>query len=332
MIVLDEYKLNLLFKEIASGFTHSPVEVLIFFILVLSIFAPFIFIYIYQLKQSRAIESCRAQKIYNQLINDKVFNRSDVDVLAQMAKYLKAFQKKNLLLENLSTFNACACRLRKEKQVPQTSISALRLKLSFKKLDPETVPHSSANLPEDMPILMIQKNKKQSSGKLLKSESNSLVIELESGGVISRTRSPIQIYFQNHTGLFSFSTYVQNCRNGLIKVAHSENIKRLQRRKFYRKKLKLPVYVKPSGSHERPVHSTFIDLGGGGASLNNIGRYFQPKDRIDLSFSTSGESQFKLKAVILRVSADDQILHVAFGYIPDSRRDRIIGYLFNRKK
>lgn len=332
MIVLDEYKLNLLFKEIASGFTHSPVEVVIFFILVLSIFAPFIFIYIYQLKQSRAVESCRAQKIYNQLINRKAFNRSDADVLEQMTKYLKAFQKKNLLLENQSTFNACACKLRKEKQVPQISISALRLKLGFKKLGPEAVPHSSADLPEDMTILMIQKNKKQSTGKLLKSESRSLVIDLESGGVLSRTRSPIQIYFQNHTGLFSFSTYVQNCRNGLIKVAHSENIKRLQRRKFYRKKLKLHVYIKPSGSHERPVLSRFVDLGGGGASLNNTEKNFQLKDSIDLSFSTSRESQFKIKAEVLRVSGDRQTLHVVFGHIPDSSRDRIIGYLFSQKK
>lgn len=332
MIVLDEYKLNLLFKEIASGFTHSPVEIFIFMILVLSIFTSFIFIYIYQLKQSRTAESIRVQKTYNQIINRKAFNRSEVEVLEKMAKYLKAFQKKNQLLENQSTFNTCACKLREEKHGPQISISALRLKLGFKKLDPETVPHSSAELPEGMPVMMIQKNKKQSIGKLLKSEPRSLVIELESGGVLSRTRSPIQIYFQNHTGLFSFSTHIQNCRNGLIKAEHSENIKRLQRRKFYRKKLKLPVYIKPSGSHERPFLSSFADLGGGGASLNNTGKNFHPKDSIDLSFSTSRESQFKIKAEVLRVSGDRQTLYVAFGHIPDSSRDRIIGYLFSQKK
>jgi hypothetical protein len=126
-----------------------------------------------------------------------------------------------------------------ENRISAASIAALRLKLGFKRENPEQAPHSSAQLPEDLPVIMLQKGKKQCTGILLKSEPHSIVIELESGGISSSSRSPVQVYFQNSAGMYSFTTYVKSCKNGLIKADHSENIKRLQRRNFYRRKVKL---------------------------------------------------------------------------------------------
>ena len=74
-----------------------------------------------------------------------------------------------------------------------------------------------------------------------------------------------------------------------------------------------------------------MDLGGGGASLINPEMNFRPKDGIDLLFSTSNESHIALTAEVIRVSADGQTLHVAFGHMPESNRDRIFNYLFKKR-
>ncbi len=331
MIVLSEQKLNLLFEEISGGFTHSPLEISAFIFIILSFLAPFLFLYVYQLKKQNAEKFRVSQKIYKRLVSMKELAGPDLELLQQMVRYLKKGQKKYLLLEDQSVFNSCARKLQKEKHVSAASMAALRLKLGFKREKPEQTPHSSAQLPEDLPVIMQQKGKKQCTGKLLKSELRSLVIELESGGISSRSRSPVQVYFQNSAGMYSFTTYVQNCKNGLIKAAHSENIKRLQRRNFYRRKLNLPVYIKPKDSEERHVRSTLVDLGGGGASLINTEMNFRPSDGIDLFFSTSKESRIALSAEVIRVSGDGQTLHVAFGHMPESSRDRIIHYLFRNR-
>jgi len=331
MIVLNEEELSLLFDEIARGFVHSPLEIFIFIILVIGFITSFLFIYVCQIKKSRIEKINRAKKKYEQIIKKKAFSCSEIDILDRLAKYLKVPQLKNLLLENQSTFNACVRKLQKEEHVSDATLSALRLKMGFKRQYPEQIPHSSAELAGDLPVLIVQKGKKQCLGRIIKSESRSITIALENQSMPLKPGLHIQIYFHYYSGLFSFHTSVQKYERGVIKITHSENIKRLQRRKFYRKELILPVYIKLAGSKDKPVRSTFIDLGGGGASICNTDKLFHANDDIELSFFTSIKAQINLTATVMRISKGSKILHVAFKQMPESSRDIIIGYLFRRK-
>lgn len=331
MIVLSEQKLALLFEEIAKGFVHSPQEISIFIILVLSFFSMFLFANRYQVKKSITEKTRRAQDTYERIIKKTPFSLSELRMLYHLAKYLKTPQEKNLLLEKQSTFNTCVRKLRNKQRISAPIIAGLRLKLGFKRQDPEQIPLSSADLSTNLPVIIVQKGGKQTPGKILKFVPGSLIIGIENGCPPPASSSHIQVYFQKCSGIFSISTFVQKSGNGVIRAAHSDNIKRLQRRKFYRKKIRLPVYVKPSDSHEPAVLTTFIDLGGGGASLNNRGRQFHERDDIKLSFFTSRDARITLTAVVTRVSEGGKTLHVAFVHIPESSRDRIMGYLFRRK-
>lgn len=330
MIVLDEQKLSLLFEEIAQGFVHTPLEISIFCILMSSFFLTFLLTYRIQTRKSIKADARIAQRLYELIIRSRGFNLIERKILERMTKYLGAPQKKNLLVENQHIFNLCARKLRKEEHIPDASIAALRLKLGFKKNDPEQILHSSAELPENLPLLVIQKGRTQNNGRLIKLEPHSLTIELENDQLPPRPGLPVEVRFQNHSGVFSFSTSIQKCGKGLLMVAHSESIKRLQRRRFYRRKIRLPVYIKRAHSHEMPIRSALIDLGGGGASLTNTAGFLQTKDEIVLSFFLSREEMMNLTAKVIRISNQGRVLHVAFGLIPESSRDRILGYLFRR--
>lgn len=331
MIFLDERRLSRIFDEISKGFVHTPLEIGIYIILILGIIALLLLLYRYQVKKIRKEKTVRALRIYEDIIRKKGLGHQELDILKKLAMYLRDPQEKNLLLENQSTFNTCARKLQNDNRVSTSSLASLRLKLGFKREGPEQIPHSSSELPEDLPLLITQKGKKHCPGRLSKIEPRYLTVTLENGSLPPKPGLPVQVYFQNRSGLFCFTTSIQNYGKGLIMVSHSENIKRLQRRKFYRKTIMLPVYIKLTGSQEPPIRSAIIDLGGGGASVSNPGRQFVPEDDIEISFSTPGKNRINLKASVVRLSNEGKTMHITFSPMPDSTRDLIIRFLFRYK-
>jgi len=330
MIVLSEQKLALLFEEIAKGFVHSPLEISIFIVLVLAIFSTFIFIYRYQVKKNREEKAKKALEIFEQICRVKAFNHTELLALEQLAKYLKLPYEKNLLLEDQSVFNACVKKLQKEMQIPLSVLSALRLKLGFKRENPDEIPHSTAELSKEISVLVVVSGRNQFSGRIVQLDPDSVKIKMEKPVPAPDPGTAVQVYFQKSSGIFSFSARTQKSENGFLWVSHSENIHRLQRREFYRKKLKLPVYIKPTGSSERPLRTTIIDLGGGGASILNTAQNFHEKEDVTLIFFTPRPERMVLTAHVIRVSEGGKTLHVSFGHMLESSRDRIIGYLFRR--
>jgi hypothetical protein len=232
-----------------------------------------------------------------------------------MVKHLKSPTDKHLLLEDQPTFNGCARKLFTTDRVAASGIAALRVKLGFKTRSPEGIPHSTAELQADLPVIIIQKGKK--GGRGMAPPIRTL---------------PIQVYFQGPSGRYTFISRIRGYGKGEIEVAHSENIKRMQRRKFYRKKLMLPVYVKRAESDERSILTTLIDLSGGGASIMNRDMLFSSGDRISISLVASRTKRVYITGDVLRMSRGGKIIHVEFSDMLESSRDRIIKVLFMPEK
>jgi hypothetical protein len=85
-VILSEQKLNLLFDEIASGFIHSPLEISAFIIFILSFFAPFIFLHIYQLKKQNEEKSRVSQRIFKRFISMNNLGRPDIEQIPAAQK------------------------------------------------------------------------------------------------------------------------------------------------------------------------------------------------------------------------------------------------------
>jgi len=117
-----------------------------------------------------------------------------------------------------------------------------------------------------------------------------------------------------------------------LRIAHSENLLRAQNRQFYRRKLSVPVGIKKAGSDEKPETVRSIDLGGGGASLVNPQRRFRKGQSVELFIETRAGRRLKVTGSVIRTSSDGEVLHIEFDRIPESHRDRIIGYILNKTK
>jgi len=340
MVVLNEEKLSLLFSEISKGFVKTPAEIVLFIVLVIGIIAFFIFVTRYQAKKQAVSTALQAQELFSHLSKKKALNRLETELLEKMTKYIKSPERKHLLFDSQAVFNSCVEKLRKEKPVSSSLVAGLRLKLGFEAGNPERPVHSSTELAIDWPVLVFdKKSRRRVPGIVLNSDTRALHIAVENPDLsMGKT---VQVYFQNQSGLFTFVSRIIKIERGALLIAHSENIRRIQRRKFYRRKISLPVYVRREGENTNPVRTMCTDLGGGGASLSNTGGRFNTGDRLELFFlihsqrGTPGQRprpRTHITGEVIRLSGGGHKAHIVFDPLPEAVRDRIIKYLFTRKK
>ena len=328
MIVFDQEKLNQLLKAMSRGFSRDPRQLIVFSVIVVIFIGLLLFFGVYQARKSRIKRLQIVRDRFEGMLQRYRLSAFERDLLERMSSYLRKETDKPLLLQHAATFDWAADKLRQADKIPDAAIAALRLKLGLNSQSREKVPHSSTELPRGMPLVIVQKGRKNMSGRIIKQEPYSLIIELDPGSLPPEKGMPIHVYFNNLSGLFGFSTVLLGSKNIIVRLRHSENIKRIQRREFYRKKIKLPVYVKPAGSQERPTASMFIDLGGGGASLLNPGSRYKPGEKVLLNFFPSHDSEIDLIAQVVRLSGKGRVMHLEFVSISEINRDHILGLLF----
>jgi c-di-GMP-binding flagellar brake protein YcgR len=332
MFVLDEEKLNLILTEMSEGLAKSPLEIALFCVLVAGIVVSVLILHSRQMRRSREERIERSKRLFHRGVRQRRLDNTDVSLLEAMAAFIDDPGGKHLILENQTIFSTCARKLLQTGQVASASVASLRLKLGFKPRSLEQAFHSTVQLPEDLPVILVQKGGKGCRGRIDRVESNVLCLEVTDGGIAPRRGSPVQIFFQTPSGRFTFSTRVRISEGDRVEATHSENIRRLQRRQFYRKKLMLPVYVTVAGSEKGKRFTTLIDLGGGGASIVNGEIQAQVGDRISLSMIPAGSSKINVLGEVLRVSKGGAVAHIRFDHMSESYRDRIVGLLFKPQK
>ncbi|MEE8590616.1 MAG: PilZ domain-containing protein [Spirochaetia bacterium] len=328
MIIFDQEKLSAFFETVSRGFERSPLEIILVIVSVLAFIALLIIAYRIQRRRIRRQQRTIADRRYRELVEKRSLTPSEQNLVKRMARFLKDPDKKYLILISQPTFNFCAARLRKKEAVTVSSLAELRNRLGFRLQGPEQIPASSAELPDGQGLLIIGiKGNLKAQGRVGKQEPRSLVAELVEGSPTFREREPVRIYFQNRSGLFSFDSSVQSVQNRTVLLEHGEEIKRIQRRKYYRRRISQPVAVRRPDSEEQHTMSTFYDLGGNGASLKNPEKRFSAGDDLELTFLAAGQ-RFTLVAEVLRTSKAGEVLHMRFAPMQETTRDRIIGALF----
>jgi c-di-GMP-binding flagellar brake protein YcgR len=332
VIVLDEAKLNHILNEMAEGLARSPLEIALFIILVSCIILAVVVFNRRQLRAVREEKLRRSQRLFGQGVRERKLGFGDVSLLESMAAYLGEPSEKHLLLDNQSAFNTCARKLLAGGCASGAEIAALRLKLGFVSRSPEQVFLSSAQLYKNMPVVVAVRGIGPGRGIIQEVKPNGLCITLHGAAALdescfSAQGTPVRIAFQAPSGRFVFTARVRSAAKGILEVSHTEQIKRLQRRQFYRRNVALPVHVKRFGVGEETIDTTLFDLGGGGASLSNRDARFVVGDRVSLFVASSSLNRIQLTGEVIRVSKNSAIAHIRFSGISEPERDRIMGFV-----
>ncbi len=328
MLLLDEDRLTQFLKSVSAGLSKSPLEIFLALLFIVLFFSFFIFMYIFQKKREYARLTTNARLKLKKYTEKYKLNPSEIEIINKLSKYLKNPEiDKPMLLTNQTTFNYATSKLLETQEVPEATLAALRIKLGFAKKDRESPIHSTGELLPGITFYIIQGGIRKFYGKLRRVTPQSLIVQIEKDAIPPGTGSTLKVLFQRKNGILSFNSYVQKVENHIIHIAHSEAIKASQKRKYYRRKLSAPLLIRVAGSTEHPIKTNFIDLGGGGASVINPEKRFKLKDDVELTFYISKEDRITVVGEVIRVSKNGEVIHLSFGPLRESVRDKIIGYV-----
>jgi hypothetical protein len=335
----DPRKVSEFLDSIARGFITSPLEYALFGAIILLLVVGLVVAYRVQRGRARQQEKRLALERYERLAGKLRLSAAEQETLDRLAG--GQVVRKLRLLASPAAFNRAASRLAAPDAAAESSLAELRLKLGFQARNPERAPSASSELPEGLPVLLTWSAaagglrpgglrpagaRRRLAAEVGAQEAEALVLVPREGVSGPPPSSPVTVVFQNRAGLFSFNTSVRSAAGGVLRLDQVERLQRIQRRKYYRRRLRLPVQVQ-AREGEPPLASQLLDLGGQGASLVNPQKKLSAGDLAELAFRVGGES-FRLTAEVLRVSRDGQVLHVRFHGLRDADRDRLLGTLF----
>jgi hypothetical protein len=321
----DPQKVSEFLDNMARGFITSPLQMVLFAGLILLLVAALILAYRVQRGRARRLEARLALERFERLAGKLGLTDAELETLDRLAG--GQVSRKLRLLASPAAFNRAVARGRDAPA--EASLAELRLKLGFQARNPERAPSASSELPEGLPVLLVWAaagGRRRLAAELGAQEAQALVLVPRDGAAGPSPGSPVTVIFQNRAGLFSFDTVVRSAAGGVLRLDQVERLRRTQRRKYYRRRVRLGVQVLLR-EDQPSLASQLLDLGGDGASLVNPQKKLSAGDLPELSFRVGGES-FRLTAEVLRLSRGGQVLHVRFHGLRDADRDRLLGILF----
>jgi hypothetical protein len=312
---------------LAQGFVQTRPEILLFFLLVVGVLLFFFLYFAVQKAMARRELGKHSREMLEHLLGKLDLDDAEIGLLGRLAAYLQRGESEHMLLVSHQVFDACARRIRSAEGVSEVQLNALRLKIGFRITQPEAAPASSTDLLEGSPVLLVTPAGKRTNGTVIAQGPHGILVKQDAGGPPPAKGEPLTVYFHNSAGIFSFQTRVTDLMDDAMHLEHSANIARYQRRRYYRRKESLPVFIRPASAAAQPRESLLLDLGGGGARLRNPEGMLKQGELLEMSFSPL-ERHFNLVGRVVRVSRNGKVLGVKFVSLPEAERNRIMGFLF----
>lgn len=321
-----------MFDEFYDAFTADFIEIVLLVSLVLLFVLGLLLFYRRLTRREREEQERRAEAYFRKLIQDKQLTEAEARTVEELSQFLNSKLKRYMLLQHQSIFNACAEAAIEQEVISETRIAALRVRLGFAGRKFDAPPDSSAQIPEGSSVLLIREGEPSVRGKVLAPEPTHFRVRVDTERRPFASGSTVEVLYQDNSGLYTFVTPVKGYRENVLYMEHTERLSRVQRRQYYRRDISLPVFVKPAGSNEKFVESRFLDLGGGGASLENPGNRFERGAGLELSFHPSSSEPLNVVGHVVRTSKRGAVLHVNFEHLKETTRDSIYRLLFEEEK
>ncbi len=322
------------FGDVYQGFLGDPSLVLLVLFGILALVVGALVVAVVQnrrMRQALELQSSQAKERALAKLKLSDEERALLDRLVRMVNDPPV--RGHLVLTNPNTFNHCAARLIAARGAGEGELAALRVRLGIARGSTEKTVTSTAILPAGLRLLVSQRETKKFYAIVRESAPGGLIVSIEDADVIAPgPGTELRCFFNVKSGTFQFTTIVRGVDGQTLRIAHSEKILRTQRRKYYRARTSLPARVGVAGSQEQPVVTRLVDLSGGGASLENSGMRFNSGDDVQIRFATFDGIEFQLVAEVRRLSHGGRVLHVLFGPMSDTARDRLIAFVLSLRK
>ena len=315
--------------SLSLGFVQTRLEIILFFVIIIVFLAAISAYFAARSRRGHRELVQRSRDLIGRLYEKLSLNEQEAALLGRLAQYLDPKDSGHSLLVNSHVFDACVRRMSRAGDVSQPTLNALRLKIGFRITQNQEAPSSTAELPSGAPLLLQLKGGARARGTILAQGAGAMLMKLEPGAPPLAIGMSVTMYFHNAAGIFSFPTRITDMNEDAVFLSHSSTITHQQRRKYYRRRESLPVFIRPAATGAEPVQTILLDLGGGGASLQNPKGLLKRGDLLELSFTPQAE-KVTYVARVMRVSKLGRVANVRFESLSEAERNRIMGFIFTQ--
>ena len=282
-----------------------------------------------QVKKKKEETERQERRITERLIRMKRLLPAEIELLKKLVTHRGKGRDLFDFFGSVSVFNKCVSRLKESETVPSPLLSSLRVKLGFVAEGPERIPHSTAELPTGTALVIVE-GKTKLYGRIEKLEDRFFLVSVEKKSGLPSPGSKLNVILQKQSGLYGFKTVAGRNEGGTIRLKHAEDIQRVQRRKFYRRRTALPVMVRKAERGQCWMRATLRELGGGGASLKAPPGAVGRGEEMEVAFPLQNGPPVRVQGVVVRLSGN--VLHIQFGPMGEALRDKIMAYLFRGRR
>ncbi|MFW5827386.1 MAG: PilZ domain-containing protein [Alkalispirochaeta sp.] len=316
-------------SSLAAGFDTPLIEMIAVLVVVAGVIVAFVGYYLRRRNEEQRRHAREDAQRYHELVHLSGLTPSEESVVGTLVQHLRRHTPRHVLLQNQGVFNQAATVALDDGEVSPGQISALRVKLGFTGKPVGMRPRSSVDLPAGAALLIQKPRRAPVHGQVIEAQSDALRVRLDGADTPLTDGSLVHVVYQNDAGVFEFDSGVLLRDGDEVQLQHAEEISGVQLRSHFRREIRIPVYVSSATCDEEAALSQFIDIGGGGASLENPGKRFSAGDTVELTFHPDGDRALNLIATVVRTSRSGSVLHVKYGSIRESSRDRVYRLLFN---
>lgn len=315
------------FDQVSSAYQTSPFEVILAFLLIFGLITGLAVYAAVGGKRSRRRQIAVARKLFEEKANELRLTPSQRELLERMRHYLRDDTRIHLLVTDEIAFSSAAAKLRENDEAGAQSIAALRVTLGFHGGPKDRAPRSSAAIPAGATVLIARNRyRRPVRAEVLAPQPEAFRVRVTEQGARLPAGAGVDVYYQSNAGVFTFRSTVLGEERGEARLAHSEDLKRYQKRRYYRRRIEIPVRLYPFDT-DTELLSKSRDIGGGGASLLNPDGHFKVGDELELRFRAD-ELEIRITGSVVRVSDSGRTIHVNYEHIRDSVRDRIYQAIF----
>jgi hypothetical protein len=322
------YEIYSFFKHISDSFSPTPLE-LTLIILGLALFSGmFIFVYSRQKKKVRETSLQYSAAAIKKVVKKLSLSPGEANLLDRIAAAHPAnLHRKQIVVQRASAFDEASGILIEDEEANETEVKSLRDALAEDIFQEDHGIATTRDLSKGLHLYITLEPKYSLHGNIKLKTPEMMRIELRDNELGPLEGERITAYFRRNNDTFYFKAEVLESTPGKLKLSHPEKIKKVQRRRYYRKECKKTAIISSLSGKNR-VPTTITDLGGGGATAKNRDGRFSAGEGVFLSFKLPPHDELRLQGRIVRTTEGKEKLHIRFEKVTEQDRDKIISYLF----
>jgi hypothetical protein len=347
MVLWPEKSFWELMQEVSSSFQSRPIELVLLIILIIAAIVFFILVVRLQVRRRQEERLRQAREQYEKAAAEKNLNKMERNVIEHMSRVIKNGElRKHEIIRDPATFAEAAEKLREKGLISRKTIYEMRKKLRAKPTKKSEGEISTTKLPEGTHIYFIDEQNERFHGTVTENHSSILFIKPNINIKDIPEGTKLKGLFKQDEDVYSFVTKVYRKDKEVLRCLHSQHARKQKRkasakpeeeereqqeRDFYRRPIRMQIGIKKHIVDEKPVATTLVDLGGGGARVANPSKKFKEGDDVLLFLDLEDEGKVQAPGRIVKISEENKDLHIQFHSIKDSTRDKIIGFILTAK-